>query len=285
MTRQVLAIASLLVFSLSLCPASRSTSPSAPSAKDDVLKIVHQIQKADYEGDQATLQRLYTALAPFTSDKELSSRVLYWRAFAQWRRAMNGFNDNVDPKELEQDLNQAVSDFKASAAADPAFLDAKIGQCSALGYLWYMNRGYEDRTKELLAQSGALMKELNAADPKHPRFLWIMGPIYFTIPPERGGGQDKALATYQTGLDEIRKRNAAPPADSLDPTWGEPELLMNMAWSNLNREKPDLAAAEQQAQAALKMVPNWHYVRDILIPQIQKAKSAAAATPATPPKS
>lgn len=250
--------------------------PAAPSTRDDVLKIVRQIQRADYEGDQGALQRGYVALAPFTSDKQLASRVLYWRGFAQWRRAINGFNDNVDPKELEQDLNQAVSDFKDSAAADPAFLDAKIGECSALGYLWYMNRGY-DRAQQYFSESGALMKELKAADPTQPRFLWIMGPIYFNLPPERGGGQDKALATYQTGLEQIRQRNSAAPPDQLDPLWGEPELLMTMAWSNLNREKPDLGTAEQQAQAALKLVPYWHYVRDILLPQIEKAKSAATA--------
>ena len=254
---------------------SSSVTPAQPAPKDDALKIVRQIQKADYEGDQSAMQHGYDALAPFTSDPQLASRILYWRGFAQWRRAVNGFNDNVDPKELEQDLNRAIADFRASTAADPAFLDSKIGQCSALGYLWYMNRGYEDRAKDLFARSGALMKELKAADPTHPRFLWIMGPIYFTTPPERGGGQDKAIATYNLGLDEIRKRNATPPADPLDPTWGEPELLMNLAWSNLNREKPDVAAAEQQAQAALNIVPNWHYVRDILLPQIQKAKAPA----------
>jgi len=103
--------------------AAQSASPHA--SKDEALKIVHQIQQADFEGNQAAMQRGYDALAPFTSDPQLASRVLYWRGFAQWRRAINGFNDNVDPKELEQDLNQAVADFKASAAADPAFLDAK----------------------------------------------------------------------------------------------------------------------------------------------------------------
>lgn len=260
---------------LGLISPSTTVQPQPFAAQDEALKIVHEIQQADFEGNQAAMQRGYDALAPFLSDTQLASRILYWRGFAQWRRAINGFNDNVDPKELEQDLNQAVADFKASAAADPAFLDAKIGQCSALGYLLYMNRGYEDRTKELFAQSGALMKELKAADPTHPRFLWIMGPIYFTTPPERGGGQEKALATYQTGLEEIRKRNATTPSNPLDPTWGEPELLMNMAWSNLNKQNPELTAAEQQAQAALKLAPNWHYVRDILLPQIQKAKSPA----------
>jgi hypothetical protein len=47
---------------------------------------------------------------------------------------------------------------------------------------------------------------------------------------------------------------------------------MNLAWSNLSRTTPDLRAAEQYAQAALKMVPYWDYVRDILTPQIQAAK-------------
>jgi uncharacterized protein YciI len=69
--------------------------------------------------------------------------------------------------------------------------------------------------------------------------------------------------------------------DPLEPSWGEPELLMSLAWSNLNRTAPDLNAAEQGAQAALKMVPYWHYVRDILMPQIRagQAKAPTAGSP------
>jgi hypothetical protein len=63
--------------------------------------------------------------------------------------------------------------------------------------------------------------------------------------------------------------------DPLEPSWGEPEQLMSLAWSNLNRTTPDLNAAEQDAQAALKLVPYWHYVRDILIPQIRAAQAKA----------
>jgi len=50
---------------------------------------------------------------------------------------------------------------------------------------------------------------------------------------------------------------------------------MSLAWSNLNRTTPDLNAADEDAHSALKLVPYWHYVRDILLPQIQKAKGAA----------
>ena len=63
--------------------------------------------------------------------------------------------------------------------------------------------------------------------------------------------------------------------DRLEPSWGEPELLMNLAYSNLNKNTPDVNAAERQARAALEIVPYWHYVRDILLPQILAAKAKA----------
>jgi hypothetical protein len=59
----------------------------------------------------------------------------------------------------------------------------------------------------------------------------------------------------------------------LQPSWGEPELLMNRAWSNLNKTTPDLKAAQKDAEAALALVPYWHYVKDILMPQIKTAQA------------
>ena len=88
-------------------------------------------------------------------------------------------------------------------------------------------------------------------------------------------GTDKALALQEKGLEAIREHKETD-SDPLEPTWGEPELLMSLAWSNLNRTTPDLKAAEQYAQGALKLVPYWHYVRDILIPQIRASQVKAA---------
>jgi hypothetical protein len=56
---------------------------------------------------------------------------------------------------------------------------------------------------------------------------------------------------------------------------------MNLAWSQLNRAAPEVAAAESNARAALALVPNWHYVRDILLPQI-RAKAAEKASAGDP---
>jgi hypothetical protein len=247
--------------------------PSADLTRDSIVHLVVQIQRADYEGDRAALKSLHDRLAPAPADDHLASRVLYLRGFAMWRRAINGFNETSTPADLEDDLTQAIADFKDSITRDPAYVESKIGEASCYGYLMYIHRKDQARVQELIQHSSPLLKEAMAAAPDNPRLLWVLGPIRWSTPAERGGGQDKAFDLYNKGLQVIRE--GKPASDPLEPSWGEPELLMNRAWSNLNRTKPDLKAAKEDAKAALKLVPYWHYVRDILMPQILAAQAKA----------
>jgi|ERR1700675_1457026 len=255
--------------------AAAAPGSSAQSTREAVTKIVIQIQRADYEGDRAALKRLYGELTPFVEDKELASRVRYWRGFALWRRAVNGFNDSVDAKEQEGDLTLAVDEFNKAAASDPGFVDDKVGAVACLGLRLFLNQKDPARMQELMVQVSPIMKEARAADPDNPRLIWVLGPILWRTPAERGGGQAFAMETYQKGLETARKRKATA-SDPLEPSWGEPELLMALAWSSLNRTTPDLNAAEQYARSALEIVPYWHYVRDILMQQIKDAKAKAS---------
>jgi tetratricopeptide (TPR) repeat protein len=236
-------------------------------------RIVAQIQHADYAGDRAAMQKGYDDLKPFVQNKELASRIRYWRGFAQWRRAINGTNDSVDPKELEEDLKTALEEFKIAIEKNPTFVDAKIGMISCLGYLAFMNRKDQAHAKELVGQILPLAKEAIDVAPDNPRLIWVRGPILWNTPPERGGGQDKAIENYQRGLDVCSK--IKPSDDPLEPSWGKPELLMNLAYCYLNAHQPDVNAAERNARAALEIVPYWHYVRDMLLPQILAAKAKA----------
>jgi uncharacterized protein YciI len=260
-----------------LYPADKT---SLDLSRDSIIPIVTQIQRGDYEGDRTALKSLHDELSPIPEDNKLASRVLYWRGFALWRRAINGFTETPTPNDLEADLTQAVTDFKEAIARDPAFVEAKIGAGSSLGYLMYLSRKDPTRIQELFQQSRPLLKEAMASAPDNPRLLWVLGPIRWSSPPERGGGQDKALEIYNKGLEAARSQKPDV-SDPLEPSWGEPELLMSLAWSNLNRTTPDLNAAGQDAQAALKLVPYWHYVRDILMPQIRAAQAKALAAGAT----
>ncbi|MGH9317469.1 MAG: SRPBCC family protein [Thermoanaerobaculia bacterium] len=243
-----------------------------------MTKIVSRVQKADYEGNRKALASLAGELAPYTENVPLASRARYWRGFALWRRALNGFNETVDPKELEKDLTDAVSEFTDAAAKDPEFMDARIASASCLFALSFLSRDNAERRQAYVMQGVRLMSEVRKASPDNPRFLWVQGGGEFVIPPERGGGQGKAIETYERGLEMARKLKGSV-NDPLEPSWGEPELLMNLAWSHLNRATPDLQAAESNARAALALVPYWHYMRDVLLPQIRERAKQATQTP------
>jgi uncharacterized protein YciI len=258
----------------------RNGASDAANADNSAPRIVDDLRRADYAGDQAGMKRCYNELAPFLENKELASRIRYWRGFAMWRRAINGFNDSVDPKELEEDLNQALDEFKEALALDPGFVDAKIATVSCYGFLAFMKPDDQTRVRELIGKCAPLIKEAKAAAPDNPRLLWVLGPVLWNTPPERGGGQDKAIENYGKGLDVIRKTKLAG-ENSLEPSWGEPELLMSLAWSHLNKKTPDVEQAERCARSALAIGPDWHYVRDILLPQILEAKGKAKLADAT----
>ena len=259
------------------CSSPLADSGPLPAGRQAAAKLVQQIQKADYEADRTALHRLYGELIPFAADKELAARVEYWRGFALWRSAINGFNDNADRQEMQQDLNQAVEAFDKSLAADPAFVDSKIGIASCLGFLAYSFERGAPQAREHITRIRQVLKEAQAEAPENPRLLWVLGPVYWNIPAERGGGQAKAIETYQKGLEVLHARKNTT-SDPLDPTWGEPELLMSLAWSNLNLASPNANSAEQFAKSALALVRNWHYVRDILMKQIQEAKAKQNST-------
>jgi hypothetical protein len=237
-----------------------------------VVKIVAQIQRADYEGDRAELKRLFAALTSFAEKKQLASRVRYWRGFALWRRAINGSNDHVAAQELEEDLNQALYEFDVSAKLDQDFVEAKIATLSCLGYLAFLHRTEQAQLQTYVASLLPLLKDLQATAPDNPRLCWVLGPMYWNRP--ETGGPAKAIASYKQGLDAIRISKTATASDPLNPSWGEPELLMSLAWASLNGPAPDPAAAEQYADSALALVPYWHYLRDVLVPQIQQVREA-----------
>ncbi|MBI3475313.1 MAG: hypothetical protein HY010_06250 [Acidobacteria bacterium] len=248
------------------------TISATDAPREQVVKLVTAIQRADYEGDRPALHRLYSELDPFVETQELASRVRYWRGFALWRRAFNGFNESADPKDLADDLERAVREFQQSAEKDPNFADAKIGAASCLSNLMFLHRSDPAKVQELLAQVKTLLREAGNADPGNPRLSWVTGPNLWYAPPEYGGSQEKAMETYLKGLESAKKLKATATTDPLNPSWGEPELLMNLAWSNLHRTTPDIDAAESYARKALDIVPYWHYVRDILLPQIRDAR-------------
>jgi hypothetical protein len=255
--------------------SGQSNEPRA-TTREHARATVIKIRRADYEGNRAELRALLDELSPGPVDRQLSSRIHYWRGFALWRRAFNGFNESAPPAELSADLESAVTEFEKALRFDPAMADANVGIVSCLQNLAFLYRGDVTKLNAVVNRFVPLLKELAATAADNPRFLWVQGASLWYAPPGVSDAQiaerrANALATYERGLHRVR--SAAPPRDSLDPTWGEPELLMNLAWSHINAATPDLTAAEREVDQVLKLVPHWKYVRDTLAPMLKQTQA------------
>ena len=167
----------------------RTCSRTAPAvqetagiARDSVIRIVQQIQRADYEGDRAALNQLYQQLVPFVDEPEIATRVRYWRGFAKWRRGINGLNETPTPKDLAEDLTEGESEFDAAIQRDPGFVDAKAGAASCAVNRLFLEGVFSkekdpQRLKGFLAPVSQLIKEAREAAPDNPRLLWVVEPI------------------------------------------------------------------------------------------------------------
>jgi hypothetical protein len=264
-----------------LCAAGSAHAFAQPDSvssqvREQAVQVVARIRRADYEGDRAALQTLVNGLSPVGGQPAFSSRVHYWRGFALWRRALNGFNQSADSADLQADLERAVEEFGRASALDRTLADASIGMVSCLQNLAYVLRADAGKVDGLVKRFVPLMKDLSTTAAENPRFLWVQGAsLWYPLPglseAEIAERRGRALHAYQRGLSIVRA--TAPGADPLEPSWGEAELLMNLAWSHLNAAAPDLALAETHARQALALAPDWQYVRDILLPQIRQTRA------------
>ena len=295
--RNVIRILVLLAYLLALAAgfALFAEPPAKTGAREKVAGVVAKILEADYGDDRPALSRLHGELAPYTApgnDRALASRVRYWRGFALWRRVLNGFNDKVAREEQEKDLAGCVAEFDEALALDPSFTDARVGRTSCSISFWSLDRENAGKRDTAMKQMAGLREESKTTASGNPRVLLMVAAALWYAPAEKGGGHDKAIDMYGEALRAARRKPEK--ADPLDPSWGEPEVLSNLAWAHLNKESPDLDAAEANARAALAIVPHWHYARDILLQNIRDAREgrykppppapAPAPTPAAAPK-
>ncbi len=259
MTAWVLILAGCLV----------STVRSAPpeTAEQQLTAAKAQIMAADYGADLAELKRLRDAVVPLAADPAWGYLAHYWAGFASWRLAINGGSHGMSAEDLRAHMERAAADFEASTRLRDDFADSYAAAAGVNGWLAQFlgtaaRREGIQRYQRLLARA----KEL---EPDNPRVLWVEAVPYFVLPVGRGGDPARAVALYRRMVEV----SGPPVASSPLPDWGKPEGLMSLAYAHLNQPEPDLESAEQEARAALRLQPDWSYVKDVLLPQIEKARA------------
>jgi hypothetical protein len=228
-----------------------------------------QLMAADYRADLDALARLREEVMPLADDPALGYLAHYWAGFASWRIAINGASRGMSLPDLKAHLEKAATEFEASIRQKEDFADANAAAAGVYSWLAAFDRNDPAAMRERIERFRRLLARAEELEPDNPRVLWVKAAPFLFLPPEQGGNVDRAIEIYRR-MDQVSK--ATSDAGSPLPDWGKPEALMSLAFAHLQHSPPDLAAASEEARAALRLQPEWSYVRDVLVPRIEAAQ-------------
>jgi tetratricopeptide (TPR) repeat protein len=230
---------------------------------DRLTLLKAEVMSADYRADLVALERLRAEAAALSGAGGVAYLAHYWAGYASWRTALNGANLGMGRERLKTCLEQALAEFRASIAANGEFADSHAAAASVIGWLTSWERS---EARAFLAESQRLLSRARELAPDNPRVLWVLGGVYLFAPKGFGGDKERAIEIYR----RMAALAAAEPASvSPKPDWGKPEAFMSLAYAHLQEEPPRIEAAREEARAALRLQPDWAYVRDVLMPQIE----------------
>jgi hypothetical protein len=241
------------------------TADARPSRVErKLIAIKADLMSADYRADLPALESGRLRASALSDDANFGYLADYWSGFASWRIVLNGAA-KMTPDEAKLHLGRAVADFESSIQKKSDFADGYVAAAAVHGWLAAYNSADQAAMNREIENYQRLLKRALELEPTNPRALWIQAVPYIVLPPERGGNVDRAIELYHKMIE-----NAGPPQpQSPLPDWGKVEGLMSLANAYIKKPTPDINAAEEEARAALELQPQWHYLKDILMPQIE----------------
>jgi hypothetical protein len=244
---------------------------ASTSTAEQLTKLKAKVMSADYRADIDGLSRLRDEAATLGGDRDLGYLAHYWSGFAGWRMAINGANHDMKTEEQKANLQKAATEFYLSMRLKDDFADAYAAAAGVNAWLPAFSMGDMDVVRERVALSRALLSRAMALDPKNPRARWIEAAPFLFMPEGQGGNIPRAIEIYREMLAEAARRgeNAGSPL----PDWGRPEALMSLAFAHFTQKPQNPQAAHEEANAALKLRPEWSYVKDDLLPKIERLRA------------
>lgn len=230
---------------------------SASALQPDVQA---QLQQAIWERDAEALAALHESLA--VAKDETDAQALYDWAYAGWRYTQVLDEKNKDARRTKKrklkELHGRIERFlKAESEPDHPELLALFG--SVLG----------DRISGPIAamrlgsRAGKSLDQAYELAPENPRVALQRGVGYFFTPKSFGGGIEKAEAELTRAVELFAEQ----PADAPWPNWGSAESFARLG--QVKAKQGDAAAARDYYEQALAVAPNFSWVSEELLPELE----------------
>lgn len=232
------------------------------AASLDIASIATAIDRANIRGDRAALEKCRSVLRETvaSADEEGSAAYRYALAYVDYRLATLTGRGTKDGerylKEAEEELDRLLEARPLDAEAQALY--GTVNGNLITGMWSGMKRG---------PRASGAYERARALAPENPRVAMQEGVSRLFRPKFAGGGIDKAERELTRALELYAKE----PPDTPWPNWGRVEIY---AWLGLTMtKKGDHAAARRYLERALSLEPEYAWVKESLLPELQAAEN------------
>lgn len=255
MSRFLLALA----FAFSLAAFARA--PATGSSADSLLVSGKQMLRA------GTLDALYAAKAAFEralTDTALAAWGYYYIALADYRIADYLLAAGEENKAAASEhLKTTVEHLQKAIEIDPQAVEAYSLLSSAYGRQIGLN---PIKGVVLGRRAQKALKKAAQIAPDNPRVALCMAIRDFNTPGMFGGSKEKGLRGFQRAAELFAQQEPSAP---IYPTWGHSRTY---AWLGLaHQDRGELALARAAFAKALAINPDFSWVKNVLLPELEKA--------------
>jgi tetratricopeptide (TPR) repeat protein len=262
----MVAVAMNTPLSLMIVAALMLPSPLTEAASPRALLIEARNLAYDgnYRNDQAGLRSAIATLDPLAKTTE-AAYAYYYLSWTYWALAASQVQQQEVRGALES-ANLAVEHARSGLAArdqDPEFYTALANALIVVAVL--------DRTRfsEVAPELAAVRRKALQLGPNNPRTVLMDAGMIFNTPPAIGDQRERGLARWQEALRLFEVEAALTTTDTIAPRWGHALAYGWMASLYLRLSPPQKQQAQEAVDVALRMRPDFWYVREQVLPQLR----------------
>lgn len=254
MTRPLLLAAALLLVAAPV---------SAQSADSLIVQGKHLLATGRNHGDAGRLQRARTLFLRAAEGTPPRHAALgrYYAGLAAYR--LLPLTENEDRQ--MQVLDDAIDLLATATEQAPQMADAHA-LLSAL-YGWKAGRQWH-KAMFLGPKADRAMERAKELAPRNPRVVLLNAIGLYHKPGLFGGDKEKALEGFQRAARLAAQETVK---DPLQPRWGHAEALAWTGVAHMEADRPD--EARTAFEAALRLNPDFGWVKNVLLPQLAETQS------------
>jgi hypothetical protein len=222
---------------------------------------------ANYRNDQAGLRSAIEMLQPLAEAQQEDAYANYYLSWAYWALSASQVQGNDTTSALESAI-LAVDHARLGLSARDSDPEFHTALANALIVVAVLDRSQFSKVSLELMTARRRALELG---PDNPRTVLMDAGMIFNTPPEVGGGQEPGLARWQKALSMFEAESNATTADTVAPRWGHALALGWLANLYLGMTPPQKDSARRAAESALRMRPDFWFVREQVLPRLRES--------------